>query len=202
MFVENLDFSKPDIRILAVSLTAFIAAFFPPTLLEAMFGNYTVFMKPWIYIGVGFHEIGHLFFAIAVKPVFLATGFLAFMAEPIVYLGGFLFNAIAAVILLWFSLWLQQRLSMKKLKPAQGPAAFSFLFIAYVNFLLLPYTLTHLLHVVGQGADFTNTAILLKVSLNEVTFWMWAITILCFLLAITFNVLFVFGKKPSAQANV
>lgn len=202
MIVENLDFSKPDLRMLAVSITAFLAAFLPPTLLETLFGNYTIFMKPWIYIGVGFHEVGHLFFAVIIKPIFLVTGFLAFMGEPIVYLGGFLFNAIAGVVLLWFSLWLQKRLSIGKIRKGQGPAAFSFLFIAYINLLLLPYTLTHLQHVVGKGLDFTTTAILLNISLNEVVFWMWVVTIISFVLAVFFNLLFVFEKRLVFRASL
>jgi len=195
MCLNRLDFSEPDLGLLAVSAAAFLAAFLPPTLLEALFGNYTVFMKPWIYVGVGFHEVGHLFFGFLVKPVFLATGFLAFLAEPLVYLGGFLFNSIAGVVLLWFSLLLQKRLSLGKIKKGYGAVAFSFLFIAYINLLLLPYTLTHPLHVVGPGADFTVASGMLAIPLGAVFYWMWAITIFSFLAAVAFNFWLVFEKR-------
>jgi len=195
MFSKWLDFQKPNMAIAKVSLIAFVLASFPVPILEFFYGKYTIFGKPWVYIGVGFHEIGHFLAHLITEPILLATGFLGFLAVPMNYLGGFLFNGFAGIVLLAFSLAIQFLLSEGKLSKKSRSMAFSFLFIAYINIFLVPYTLTHLQHVVGNGADFTMASSLLGMTLDHLLVWVWAVNWIVLVLALLLNIFFIFRKR-------
>ena len=74
-------------------------------------------------------------------------------------------------------------------------SAFSFLFIAYINIFLVPYTLTHLQHVVGFGADFTVASVMLGISLEQLLAWMWAFNWAVLIIALLLNIFFIFRKQ-------
>ena len=192
MLSSILDFRKPNRRILAVSVFAFLLAFIPPTVFELVFGQYALFSQAWIMIGVAFHEIGHLFFGFFVAGPLRAIPPLAFLAEPMRYLGGFLFNAIAGIILIALSLLLQSKLSSGTLSKRSHPMVFSFLFIAYFNLLMVPYTLTHLNHVVGKGLDFTTASFMLSITLDQFLLYLWVVAGITIALAVLVNVFFIF----------
>ncbi len=195
MFFKWLDFQKPNMAIAKASIIAFVLASFPVPILEFFFGKYTIFGKPWVYIGVGFHEIGHFLAHLITEPILLATGFLGFLAIPINYLGGFLFNGFAGIVLLVVSLFFQSRIAEGRLSKQSRPMAFSFLFIAYINVFLVPYTLTHLQHVVGNGADFTMASSLLGMTLDQLLAWMWAVNWIVLVLTLLLNIFFIFRKR-------
>lgn len=177
------------------SAIAFALAFIPPILAELLFGSYNFFVFIWLMIPVAFHEIGHLVFWLFVSAPLSLILQLSFLAEPMHYLGGFLFNAIASIALLWLSLLVLSRIYSGKLKENTKSAAFSFLFIAYLNLFMLPYTLTHLQHVVGQGLDFTMASFLLNISLEQLLGALWIVCEAAIVLAIVVNAFFVFRKE-------
>jgi len=195
MFFKCFNLKNADLQLLKTSALAFVLACLPVPILEFFFGKYTIFGKPWVYIGVGFHEIGHIVFNFIAKPLLIASVFFSFLAEPIVYLGGFLFNGIVGIVLLWFSLLLQSKISSGVLRSKHKPLAFSFLFIAYINIFLVPYTLTHLQHVVGSGADFTVASAMLGISLEQLLVWMWAFNWAVLIIALLLNIFFIFRKQ-------
>jgi len=198
----RLSCMKPDFCVLVPSVLAFFLAFLPVPMLEAIYGPYIIFGQAWIMIAIAFHEIGHIFFAFLVSPVFALVPQLSFLAEPLHYLGGFLFNAIVAVVLLPFSLSLQARVSSGKLPGRSRPMVFSFMFIAYLNLLMLPYTLTHLRHVVGPGLDFTMASFLLAVTLEQLLALLWAVAVMAIALAAIANFLFAFRQNAKRRETV
>jgi len=102
MVFEEVDFKSLNKPVLVASLLAFAIAVFPPILSEFVFGGFNLVLFVWIMIPVAFHEIGHVVFRFLVTPFFQLVPPLYFIGEPIHYLGGFLFNAIAGLGLLWF----------------------------------------------------------------------------------------------------
>jgi hypothetical protein len=197
MFPEKFSLKNADLRLLKTSLLACALALLPIAFFEALFGSYSLAANAWIMIPVGFHEIGHLVFGLIAKPMLIASVFLSFLAEPLVFLGGFLFNGIAGISLLWLSLIFFSRIYSGGLAKRFKPAAFSFLFIAYLNLFMLPYTLTHLVHVVGQGLDFTTASAMLGISLQQLLAWLWAFNWIVLALALLLNILFAFGKRQA-----
>lgn len=186
-----------DLRLLKSSAFAFALAFIPPVLAEALLGSYNFFVFIWIMVPVAFHEIGHLFFRFFVSAPLSAILPLSYLAEPMHYLGGFLFNATAAIVLLWFSLLVFSRIQSGKLPEENKPVAFSIMFIAYLNLFMLPYTLTHLAHVVGKGLDFTMASFLLNISLEQLLGMLWIVCAGAIVLAILINAFFALKKGAS-----
>jgi len=179
-------------QLLKTSIFAFLLAFLPPLLAEALFGPYNFFAFIWALIPVAFHEIGHLLFSFLVSWLLSVIPRLSFLAGPSVFLGGFLFNAIAGIFLLWFSLLLFSRIQAGGLPETGRQMAFSIMLIAYLNLFLLPYTLTHLAHVVSPtGIDFTMASSLLLISLDELLGMLWAVCGAAIAIALLINVLFV-----------
>ena len=177
-------FREPDLALLAFSFFAFIGAAAIPFLLEAIFGQYSFFAYPWIFLGVSFHEVGHYF---VFGPLF--------GAGPMTYLGGFFFSCFCAIALLSFSLWLQSKISSGDLSGERQPAVFSFLLLAYVNLYFVNVTMTHLPSVVGIGLDFTTASAKLGISLEDLIAQLWIIHWVVYALAILVNSLFVFRKR-------
>ncbi len=170
------------------SLLLFVVTFFPPFLLEIPFGKYNLFTQFWTFPAIPFHEIGHVLMGWFFSP--LLVGIVPQLwLDVATYLEGYLFNGISGLVLLFFSLSLLSKIDEGKLAKKFSKHAYSFMFIAYLNLFMMPYTVTHLRHVSGPGLDFTTAAGLLAIPEAEVVFSMWIVNWITLALALVVNAL-------------
>ncbi|MCX6799166.1 MAG: hypothetical protein NTW59_03660 [Candidatus Diapherotrites archaeon] len=190
-----VDFRRPDPALLATSILAFAAAFLFPIMVELFLGSPNLITEVWGMPGVAFHEVGHVLFHVIASPITSAIGlWSAYPNTPLTYLGGFLFNSIAGVLLLWFSFALQSRLDCGKLREDYRVLIFSFMVIAYSNLFMSSHTVFHLEHghVVGEGLDFTTAAFQLSITLDELARQMTLVFWAAAAIAVLLNFIFLF----------
>lgn len=186
-----MQLNKP---VLKTSLLAFLLGFLPPLVIDLLIGFESLFAYPWTFIGIAFHEVGHLLFGFLVSPVLVVVFPLSFLSEPIRYLGGFLFNCIAALLLLAFSLFTWSRIVEGKLPKRFKGMNFSFLLLAYINLYFANFTLVLLSPVVGSGRDLSVASSLLQMPLQELINQMWVVHWITFAAAFAINAFFILRK--------